>query len=795
MLKNKAIIKIIIAGFCFCKSYGQINSYLQLDGSSGYVIVQDHDDLDINTGEDFTITCWVRSGDVSNYHRFIHKRMPNAGTGYELMNNLTGHFANNLENVQNVHVGSPNWSETILLDGNWHHTAMVVNTVDHTNKLYIDGIIQNNCTATHSAIGTTSFANAIDLYFGFDTNLNNYFPGDIDEIRFWSTALTPEELEYDMADTVSGMEPDLLASWDFENVTDQIAPDISGNGHNGSLVGGAFIVNPDSSSTYVATTISQTTLPTGRGSQNARVMLVNVVMSSTRSILTEFDLTFGGTNPNNVENVDVFFTGNNSRLDTTYLFGSAAPATGVFSISGSQPLDHGNNHFWITYDISPNAVEGESIDATCETVTIGGNIEVPTQTSVEGERVILMGHKILYSAGDYNSAAYRIPAICTAIDGSLIVAADARIDNNTDLPGNIDITVRRSTDNGDTWLDPVIIADFGNYGASDPALVVDRNSGDIICLYASHVGLFQSTPANRIRVQLSRSSDHGLTWDTPVEITDQVYATGWYAAWVASGSAHQLANGRIVAAIGVRYSASSAIANHMIYSDDGGVNWNYISDVASYNGNEAKIVELNNGDLMMNIRSQNYRKIVVSDTGGEMWGTPYYETELIDPFCNADFIRYTSTLNGFNRNRILFSNPKHSSSRVNLHAFVSVDEADTWPYSKQIYSGNAAYSSLTILEDGSIGIFYENGEYESYQLSFARFSLNWLSNGDDQYLDPDIIVGDINFDGKANISDLLGIIELMLDNEYLYLADLNNDGIVNLSDAILIVDIILGTDT
>ena len=178
------------------------------------------------------------------------------------------------------------------------------------------------------------------------------------------------------------------------------------------------------------------------------------------------------------------------------------------------------------------------------------------------------------------------------------MAADARIDNNTDLPGNIDITVRRSTDNGDTWLDPVIIADFGNYGASDPALVVDRNSGDIICLYASHVGLFQSTPANRIRVQLSRSSDHGLTWDTPVEITDQVYATGWYAAWVASGSAHQLANGRIVAAIGVRYSASSAIANHMIYSDDGGVNWNYISDVASYNGNEAKIVELNNGDLM-----------------------------------------------------------------------------------------------------------------------------------------------------------------------------------------------------
>jgi hypothetical protein len=99
MIKKKFILSLILMVVLGSHSFGQINNYLQLDGSSGYALVTDHDDLDIDMVEDFTITCWIRSADVSNYHRFIHKRMPGGGTGYELMNNLTGHIANNLENA------------------------------------------------------------------------------------------------------------------------------------------------------------------------------------------------------------------------------------------------------------------------------------------------------------------------------------------------------------------------------------------------------------------------------------------------------------------------------------------------------------------------------------------------------------------------------------------------------------------------------------------------------------------------------------------------------------------------
>jgi len=736
----------LFLAFLLQTSLAQNGNYLSLDGSSGYVIVDDHHDLDIDTGEDYTITCWVRSSSITGFPRMIHKRVTGAGTGYELMADPAGNYAVNFENTGNTNVGSPAWSMTAVLDGTWHHAAMVVNTADNSNTLYIDGIVQPDCTSVNAQIGSTNFANAVDLYFGFDTFNNSYLHGCLDEIRFWSNALTSEDILDDMENVLIGSEANLIAAWDFENVVDQTVPDLSDNDHPGTLVGGASVIDPNEPMTYLSTTLEQTTLPTGRGNENARVLLLNVQTTGALSPIgvSNIDLTIGDTDLSNIINVNVYFTGSSNRLNMDMPFGSASPSVETVSVSGFQTLTGASNYFWVTYDISPDATEGDVIDATCEAVTVDGNVETLASTIAEGERVILLDHGTLYSFGEYNSTAYRIPAICTAPDGSLIAAGDARIDNNTDLPGNIDISLRRSEDNGMTWSDPIVIADFGDDGASDPALVIDAASGDVICLFATHSGLFGSTPMNPIRMQVCRSSDNGATWTSPEDITDQVYAPGWHAVWVASGSAHQMASGRIVAAVGVRPNSSTQLDNHMIFSDDGGLTWAYMENTASANGNEAKILEINNGDLMMNIRAQNQRKIVISSDDGETWGTPYLEPELIDPFCNADFIRYTSTLNGFDQNRILFSNPKSTSLRENLHVFMSTDEADTWPYSKLIYDGPSAYSSLTILNDGSIGLFYENGEYEQYQLSFARFSLDWLTDGADTYTDPIIGVPDLS---------------------------------------------------
>ena len=64
----------------------------------------------------------------------------------------------------------------------------------------------------------------------------------------------------------------------------------------------------------------------------------------------------------------------------------------------------------------------------------------------------------LFRPGDYGSTNWRIPAICCLPDGTLLITCDRRKYNETDLPEDIDIVSRRSTDNGRTWSEPVTIA-------------------------------------------------------------------------------------------------------------------------------------------------------------------------------------------------------------------------------------------------------------------------------------------------------------------------------------------------
>ena len=63
---------------------------------------------------------------------------------------------------------------------------------------------------------------------------------------------------------------------------------------------------------------------------------------------------------------------------------------------------------------------------------------------------------------------------------------------------------------------------------------------------------------------------------------------------------------------------------------------------------------------------------------------------------------------------------------------VSYDEGISWPVSRVVHEGPAAYSSLVVLRDRSIGLLFERGDRSAYErISFARFTLNWLTDGKD----------------------------------------------------------------
>ena len=112
-----------------------------------------------------------------------------------------------------------------------------------------------------------------------------------------------------------------------------------------------------------------------------------------------------------------------------------------------------------------------------------------------------------------------------------------------------------------------------------------------------------------------------------------------------------------------------------------------------------------------------------SADGGATWGDVRKDQALIDPRCQASIFRHTSG------NAILFSNPANTV-RDRMTVRVSYDEGKTWYASKMLHPGPSAYSCLTVLPDNSIGCFYERGEeHPSEKITFARFSLEWLSDG------------------------------------------------------------------
>ena len=351
---------------------------------------------------------------------------------------------------------------------------------------------------------------------------------------------------------------------------------------------------------------------------------------------------------------------------------------------------------------------------------------------------------VLFNMGDYDSQYWRIPALVTAADNSLVAVVDKRGSSLGDLPNTISIMSRRSTDNGKNWSEPVVVAQGGNgktYG--DPAVVLDKKTGNLICMFVGDQGLWNATPYNRQGIYVSKSTDNGVSWSEPVAITDQVYAnhSSWYAGFAGSGHGLCLKDGRLMFVLAIRATSATGVPlhNYAIYSDDGGDNWTLSTNAATTAGDEAKVVELENGDILMSIRnpSKGNRILCKSTDRGQTWGKAYFETELKDPACNGDIIRYSySTDEGSEgKSRLLHSLPESTTTRENVTIYLSEDDGETWPIKKRLVDGYSAYSSLTVLSDGTIGALVEEGKWDSnlpgedgFQLVFYRFTMDWLTS-------------------------------------------------------------------
>ena len=350
---------------------------------------------------------------------------------------------------------------------------------------------------------------------------------------------------------------------------------------------------------------------------------------------------------------------------------------------------------------------------------------------------------------------YRIPTLIQLTNGDLLAFADKRIGGVGDVPKSpIETVYKKSTNNGKTWsqetrISPPSTDKSLSYG--DGAYCVDRKTGNIICLVVGDEGFLSSKPNKPIRTRLIIGRNNGSTWDAPIDITDKIYGANckdpdrktWNGAFTTSGNGVQLRNGRIMFVLNVRKGTNaSPLYNHVLYTDDGGATWNVskgapgISKNPSRGGSEAKIVELNDGTLLMAIRPEGIfqRFLAKSTDNGETWGVAEPRSELPSSSSNGDIIYYTSTLNGWDKNRIItmFDSVPYTKATPpgSPKLYWSYDEGKTWK-GFLIHSGNAGYSSLAILKDGSIGILAEIGGSWNGPIYFMRLNMKYITSGKD----------------------------------------------------------------
>jgi len=355
----------------------------------------------------------------------------------------------------------------------------------------------------------------------------------------------------------------------------------------------------------------------------------------------------------------------------------------------------------------------------------------------------------IFTMGEDGSKFYRIPALVKAADGALVAVADKRGDALGDLPNIISIVSKRSTDGGKTWSNMSIVAQgdtVAKCGYGDAVVIADEKRGNLVAVFSGNNGLWQSNEESLIRTYSSISTDNGKTWGAVTDITDQVYGNVYgegtrYGLFTGSGSGIQLKHGkhagRIMLVVAARNDATwgGTMNNYAIYSDDGGITWKASKNPGCTDGDESKVVELSNGDILMSIRNRHKgdRLFSISTDGGETWSEPKYNPTLPAPACNGDIVTYTHG----GKNLLLHSLPASRTTRENVTVYVSEDNGETWTAKRCIYKGYSAYSSLQVLDDGTIGIIVEEGKWDGnlpgedgFNLVYYHFSLDWLMEGD-----------------------------------------------------------------
>lgn len=386
-----------------------------------------------------------------------------------------------------------------------------------------------------------------------------------------------------------------------------------------------------------------------------------------------------------------------------------------------------------------------------------------------GGRVLVPNFKMLYAPRYENFATseeysryYRIPAITRASDGTLVALSDARKMHIHDVTNSIDVISRRSSDNGKTWSDYVVIfqgsqsgEDCYNWAGYGDAAVASFSNGTVVATAIHGFGLAGSStdPATDVVWKVSR--DNGKSWSSEYTMDQSLF----------DGLRGNISPGNICVAndgylkgkalVGLRTSTSpnkgysvSETKNRvycMTYDPDKNTWTNVIVGGLKYirdnreNLDETQFVQTGENEYLMSARYYGtgfrkfYRLTFTSETTATVTEVSQSGMTLVGG-CNGDLIKYAAK---DGTQYILHTVPKDmvyngDNCRTNLSAYytkLSTSGDLNWTRSLNLFdpfdytSGGVAktgigamdeaaqYSSLSMQEDGTIAVLMEAYPY------------------------------------------------------------------------------------
>lgn len=358
---------------------------------------------------------------------------------------------------------------------------------------------------------------------------------------------------------------------------------------------------------------------------------------------------------------------------------------------------------------------------------------------------------------------YRIPAIAKMADGRLLAVMDYRTCGDDIGMGEVDLVGRIGSADGKEWGEAFMIADgdgnssqypYFGCGYGDAAVVADAESGKVVIMCVS--GKVRYTNANASThpcVARIESDDYGQNWKI-TNVTDQFLGKSTsllpnsYALFFGSGRIVQSKQVKVPGSDYYRLYASivsrgdsNSNGNFVVYSDDFGTTWQFLggNTTCARNGNEPKVEELPNGDIMLSSRKGSGRYFNVfhftnfaNDKTAGTWGSQTNSNGITAADCNGEIIILDAykTYDGKKTQVLLQSVPCNNSTRRDVGIYYKEIEADkvytandianNWTKGMAVSTVESAYSTMVQQEDGRLAFLFEEAPTWNNTFGYAE---------------------------------------------------------------------------